>query len=104
MVAFTLVAEQASALDCASGKVTRNFGGTPWVIYGCSSGFEMGMADATVDLGSAAMIYVTVYASERKFEVMSFGGENEKARKRAEEVVRNMSFDEVQALMNEVSE
>ncbi len=104
VVAFTLVAGQASALDCSSGKITRKFGGTPWVIYGCSSGFEMAMADATVDLSSAAMIFVSIYNSDKTFKVMSFGGNNEKARKKAEEAVRDMSFDDMQALMKEVSD
>jgi biotin carboxylase len=64
----------------------------------------MAMRDASVDSGSAARIRVTIYASERRFEVMSFGGNNEKARKKAEKAVRDMSFDDMQALMKEVSE
>lgn len=62
------------------------------------------MRDASVDSGSAATIRVTIYESERRFKVMSYGGKNEKARKKAEEAVRNTSFDDMQALMKEVSD
>jgi hypothetical protein len=103
-VVLAFAAGQAFALDCSSGEITKKFGGTSWVIYGCSSGFEMVLLDANVDLGSAAEIFVTICASERRFEVWSSGGKNEKARKKAEEAVREMSFDAMQALMREVSD
>ena len=102
VVAFTT--GDAVAFECTSSEVTKNFGGTPWVILGCSSGFDLLMRDASVDSGSAATIRVTIYESEHRFEVMSYGGKNEKARKKAEDAVRNTSFDDMQALMKEVSD
>lgn len=103
-VVVVLTTGDAVAFECTSTEVIKNFGGTPWVILGCSSGYDMVMRDASVDSGSAARIRVTIYASERRFEVMSFGGKNEKARRKAEEAVRNTSFGDMQALMNEVSD
>src|ERR1700754_2272533 len=63
-------------LECKTGPVTKNYGGTPWRVYGCNDRHSVAMVTA---LGSQAFPFIFIFYWDKGQYKLSGEGTGNKA-------------------------
>ena len=63
-------------LECKIGPVTKNYGGTPWLVYGCNDRHSVAMVTA---LGSRAFPFIFIFYWDKDQYKLSGEGTGNKA-------------------------
>jgi len=92
-------AAPAEPLQCTAGPVSRSFGGSDWLVYGCSDGATVVVVSAPT---SAAMPFVfTLSRREAGVQVSGEGNGDASVTARAFEDLKKLSRQELDALIQE---
>ena len=64
-------AAQQPTLDCDVGPLTKTYGSTPWLVYGCSD--DKSVVFVTPSLSPAAPFYFMLFPKDGKYVVVGEG-------------------------------
>lgn len=88
---------QPAPLDCSAGPLARTFGGTPWLVYGCSDRKTVVVMSAP---GSPAMpFYFTLFHREGRYVVAGEGSGSRDATAKAHADLVKLSDREIESLL-----
>lgn len=90
---------QQPRLDCSSGPLTRTYGATPWLVYGCSDGKSVVVV--TDGASRAAPFYFMFFPKDGKYQLVGEGTGSKPLTDRAHAELVRLTEQDIAQLVSE---
>ena len=91
--------QQKPSLQCDRGPLRKSYGGSPWVVYGCSDSMTLVVV---ADAGNpASPFYFVIYPKDGKYDMYGEGTGSKSASDAAFEDLKKLSPSNIVALLHE---
>jgi hypothetical protein len=101
LIAFSAIAlaDEERSMECGIGPITKTFGNTEWLVYGCSDGRSVRVVPGP---GNPAMqFYFLLSPKDGKVEIHGEGLGSKDATEAAYQDLEKLSVEEIAALFSE---